>query len=466
MWSRFMQSVFGGIKVFKTFSEILPGFILTVSIMLLIGTCKNLTVFPVSSLNSLKTEMSKIAGILKEHASEMSQTEQSSAELKEQLDRARTWQEVLNSAYEKTAADFGGKVQEPVRKTRANELLKLKADNEVKINSLFKQYKAQSIKAVSMADSVEHYKKRQAALESEIKLAGSLKGNLDAIGNNFMELLLAGVVLGVIMSQISRRIFLVRLFDDRLQREWGNPEQCDVDYRVRHIVLSNRSVSYFAGRGLLSKDSYEDIVTGYYNYTEVCVNNIIPVCVAGISLVCFVLSTGWKGFSPWVILAAGLLAYGLYEGGYTCHKRYKQKVAEMILAAYESACGTVGNYVCCPEFDTTVKVDGFSQAEDGSCIMSLSRPVNYADTEFKETEVTEQEHDIIRIRVKAERKSNNKEDDKKSAPSVKVGLGMLDDKKTYVLDIWFSETDGGGNKPEFKRTAAVLYRPGRRCMCL
>lgn len=87
----------------------------------------------------------------------------------------------------------------------------------------------------------------------------------------------------------------------------------------------------------LDPDQYENLVTGYYNYMESCVNNIIPVLLMGIALSCyFHLQFDVKGLMTIVpIIVSAVICPGLLYSGYLSFRRFRIRTAELILGKYE-----------------------------------------------------------------------------------------------------------------------------------
>lgn len=193
-------------------------------------------------------------------------------------------------------------------------------------------------KAIASKDLEDLQKLKQQFTEKTITLekAYTLEKNINVISDIFLELILLGVIFGVIGSQLTRGIIVERLYESvfRYKVKAGGK----IKPEIKKILDTKLSPGYFMGIEKLDHKQYEKVVTGYYNYMESCVNNIIPVFLMGISLSCyFHYQFGVKGSLLFVpIITSAVICPGLLYSGYLSYKRFKIRTSELILGKYES----------------------------------------------------------------------------------------------------------------------------------
>lgn len=117
---------------------------------------------------------------------------------------------------------------------------------------------------ITQRDSIDEEIQRLETLINEFNDARSLEANLAVLGNHITEMLAISVILGLLLSQVNRLIFIRGIYDTLLQK-------MDNKYaETRNALVA-----------LGDQDTTDQLVSQYYRYTEGAINLVAPVVLFG-----------------------------------------------------------------------------------------------------------------------------------------------------------------------------------------
>lgn len=117
---------------------------------------------------------------------------------------------------------------------------------------------------ITHRDSVDEEIQRLETLLNDFEDARTLKSNLAVLGSHITELLTISVILGVLLSQVNRLIFIRLIFDRILMKT------------TPHYAFTRNELTPIA-----DQDDQSRLVSHYYRYTEGAINLIGPVLAFG-----------------------------------------------------------------------------------------------------------------------------------------------------------------------------------------
>jgi hypothetical protein len=166
---------------------------------------------------------------------------------------------------------------------------------------------------VSQRESVDEQRERLDSLRNALTDARSLELNIASLSRHVSGVLALSVVLGVVLSQISRLVFVRWLYDRILARRGQR-----------------------APAGMLSDENRERLVTNYYRYVEGSINMVFPVLAFGLVFPRYANGrldvTGPVSALAWGLgglVVAGLLVWS----GFSTYRSFREKERELAGAA-------------------------------------------------------------------------------------------------------------------------------------
>jgi hypothetical protein len=171
---------------------------------------------------------------------------------------------------------------------------------------------------LAQRDAVDAARERQKTVENELKDANTFSVNLEMLTNKITAVMAFSVVIGVVLSQLSRLIFMHWLFDTLLRLR-----------RARTHVQALAAPPAGKTKEELQK-TRDELISGYYRYAEGCVNMIAPVLLFGIVFPVYA-HKNLEVAETWLWILR-LACYGgaalLLCAGYITYKDYRKKLAD------------------------------------------------------------------------------------------------------------------------------------------
>lgn len=169
--------------------------------------------------------------------------------------------------------------------------------------------------------------------------AATLAKNLDILSDHFMSLFIVGFLVGFLMAQVSGAVFYNGLFYRYFKRNHGDVNKTlysgddaglkNAD-RVKH-----RTITYYqlkVGKDFV--DRLPDLEVNYYRYLEVAMNLIVPLGLLAIALGAVGLSGGTRTMLLFALLCI-LATVLLYRNARAQYVGYMLKKADVIQAVQE-----------------------------------------------------------------------------------------------------------------------------------
>ena len=168
---------------------------------------------------------------------------------------------------------------------------------------------------VSQKDLVDTAAERVQTLDNQLADAHSFSVNLEVFTNNLSAVMAFAVVLGVVLSQVSRLVFVNLIYD-------------------RWISRTRISSSAAIKAGLVTRESHDELVRDYYRYVEGCINMVGPVLMFALIFPMYA-QARLSGISTFYLLAIGmtslLAAAALAVGGFFTYREYRNRVNQLVL---------------------------------------------------------------------------------------------------------------------------------------
>jgi len=165
---------------------------------------------------------------------------------------------------------------------------------------------------ISQKDLIDTQQQRVSTAENQLADARSFSVNMEGFTNNISAVLAFSVVLGVVLSQMNRLIFVNWIYESILKT------------RYPKLAKGTRSPN----TRLLNKTEYDETVSNYYRYVEGSINMIVPVIAFGAVAPRFV-DAKLQAVGPfwiWVwLLTSALVAGLLIVSGYKTYVTFREK---------------------------------------------------------------------------------------------------------------------------------------------
>lgn len=277
----------------KLTTDLAPGVILTVTILLLLASFTPLNVFPYACREEHQKQLEEAKNDVKALDAQLCSLEDQLAKCRAELDNLKLADEA--GQLKKVDLDVLGKKAEAVRKERDARQAELKE------------------------------------LAAEAKDPFSLKANLDVLGEHFGALFIVGYFLGAMLAQVSGKLFYNGTFNKHFRNR----------YRVPYDILSSkdhRTMTYYQTR--ITGDAFlkrlPNLEADYYRYLEVAMNMILPFLALSVTLLAIGISRIWCNDRSSMILVLVLAAIGfalsrlLYLNARVLYVGYFMKKADIM----------------------------------------------------------------------------------------------------------------------------------------
>lgn len=166
---------------------------------------------------------------------------------------------------------------------------------------------------VAQKEVVEGEIERQRALENQLADARSFATNVEVFSNNIMATIAFSIVLGVVLGQVSRLLFVNLLFD-------------------RFVVRSAISPAEAVRRGFATQQAFDDLIRGYYRFAEGSINMVAPTFLFGVLLPLYARArlTEVGNAYLWTTAAVAVLsAAALVFAGFFTYREYRRHVNDL-----------------------------------------------------------------------------------------------------------------------------------------
>jgi hypothetical protein len=190
----------------------------------------------------------------------------------------------------------------PLPKDEIQKLLALKMPLVVKVDRL-----------VAQKDLVETAVERYRTAENLLEDSRSFANNMEVFTNNITATIAFSIVLGVVLSQVSRFLFVNMVFDKLIPR-------------------AKISTAEAVRRGWATQEAFDDLIRGYYRYTEGSINMVAPALMFGIV---FPMYAGKRlpEINGGYLTVLSILAIGsavvLVLTGFFTYREYRRRVNEL-----------------------------------------------------------------------------------------------------------------------------------------
>jgi hypothetical protein len=168
---------------------------------------------------------------------------------------------------------------------------------------------------VSQKDLVDTADERLQTIDNQLADAHSFAANLEVFTNNISAVMAFAVVLGVVLSQVSRLVFVNLIYDRRISRT---------------KISSSAAIK----AGLVTKEAHDELVRDYYRYVEGCINMVGPVLMFALLFPLYA-HARLAGISNGYLVAIGvtalLSAVALAVGGFFTYREYRNRVNQLVL---------------------------------------------------------------------------------------------------------------------------------------
>lgn len=315
------------INLGKFVTDVIPGMLLTMALVLVVGKFGNLSIFPADQTGDIEQRSKKISkriahetGIIGTLLQEAGQDAPLSAEtledsLLELYTRLLHKVEVFSVHAEalKAQIEILSKLPAeklPPRRQELESLIKEREDLLLKAN----QFKAHK----TIIDTLEVRKLRY---QSKIEEQRALSKNVEVFNKSFSALLIFGIALGLILSQINRLLFIDLLFNSVYSIRRGDRKTRDDAARAQAFssILSDAQ----------AKETYDRIISQYYRYVEGSLNMALPLVAIITALTLYLNGSGLE-----LILMVGLslvIAVLLYWIAYRNYTSFRTKEKMLLI---------------------------------------------------------------------------------------------------------------------------------------
>lgn len=249
----------GEARFSKVFTDLIPGIILVLAILLIINFNNNID--------------------------QNFQKDTSVGKLKVEIE---TQQDIINFYKEKIKLD-----KEKISSADIEKIEKLASDLEKKKKKLIDDEKL-------IDDQI--FQKQQL---NKLGHISRMKDYFISVEHNLYPILFFGLISGILISQIARGLFIELIFS------------C--------FFVKDKSPYYYIGQGKLDENKYNNLISIYYTYTEICINNVIPLFLLSSVLVYYFSSTRFIT----CLITMGILSTLIYTG-FESYKSFKLKTEELI----------------------------------------------------------------------------------------------------------------------------------------
>lgn len=167
---------------------------------------------------------------------------------------------------------------------------------------------------VAQKEIVDAAAERLRTAENQLADAHSFTANLEIFTNNISAVLAFAVVIGVVLGQVSRLLFVNLIYDKRIKR-------------------SRRTPVAAVKAGTAAKETHDELVRDYYRYVEGCINMIAPTALFGLVFPLYARARLVSVSNEYLIaisIGALLSAVALGMGGFYTYREYRKRVNELV----------------------------------------------------------------------------------------------------------------------------------------
>lgn len=314
------------INLGKFVTDVIPGMLLTMALVLVVGKIGDLSIFPADQADEIDAKHTGIETRIA-HETDIIRTLLQEAgrdaplSVKKLDDSLELYSRLLHDVEVFNVHAEALKVQiETLSKLPANELKPRRPELE----SLIKEredllLKANQFKAhKTIMDTLEVRKLRY---ENKIAEQRTLSNNVEVFNKSFSALLIFGIALGLMLSQINRLLFIDLFFNWVYSRRRGGRKKRDDTARAAAFasILSDD----------IAKEMYDRIISQSYRYVEGSLNMALPLVAIIVALTFYFKES--VPLDPMVMVGLSLvIAVLLYLMAYRNYMSFRTKEQELI----------------------------------------------------------------------------------------------------------------------------------------
>ena len=253
----------------KVITEIGAGFALSIPTLMMLSLAGNISVLPADMGQELKAERDKAQEVLDEERRELGPV------LAEVADpnaptaataRAATLEgDALESYARREIAALAAELE--IVDARVQALLRTpSASQGAQLQELIKEKKPLATRVDRLSaqrDSIEAARERLRTAQNRLDDSRSFANNIEVFSNNITATIAFSVILGMVLGQVSRLVFVNLLYDRVVPRSEVSPAQ----------AVKN---------GWATQEAFDDLIRGYYRFAEGSINMVGPVLMFGI----------------------------------------------------------------------------------------------------------------------------------------------------------------------------------------
>jgi hypothetical protein len=299
----------------KVVTHVMPGLALSVPLIMAINLGTNLSVLPADRAKALSEEHRQTVSALEAEQDALRPVlAQATGDRGEQLKSVSSG--ALYGLAEREIAGLTARLEVIDGNIKA-----LQADRPLPRAEITKalEEKAQVASVldplVAQRDLVNTARERVTTAQNQVNDAASFAANIEVFTNNMSAVLAFAVILGVVLSQVSRLIFVNWWYDRRLERTSTGP-----------VVAAMKE-------GSPQKEVLDELVKDYYRYVEGSINMVAPTALFGIVFPLYARAR-LTDIDPTFLLAVSVCsvvaAVGLAIGGYYTYAEYRKRVTELV----------------------------------------------------------------------------------------------------------------------------------------
>ena len=169
---------------------------------------------------------------------------------------------------------------------------------------------------VAQKEVIEIEIERQRSLENQLADARSFATNVEVISNNITATIAFSVILGLVLGQVSRFLFINLLYDRFVPRETVSQVEA-----VR--------------RGWATQKDFDDLIRGYYRFAEGSVNMVAPTFLFGVLLPLYawarLTETDWRYLIA-IFATSMFFSVALVWTGFYTYREYRRRVNDLCTA--------------------------------------------------------------------------------------------------------------------------------------
>lgn len=296
----------------KVITEVGAGLALSVPTLMMLSLAGNVSVLPADMGKELKAARAEAVRILDEERNELGPV---LAQVTDPKSVGTLKGDALESYARREIAARAAELE--VIDAQINALLKSAgAPQSAQIQELMKQKipLATRIDRLSaQRDSIEAARERLRTAENRLEDARAFGNNIEVFSNNITATIAFSVILGMVLGQVSRLLFVNLLYDRFVQRSPVSPAEA-----VRN--------------GWATQQAFDDLIRGYYRFAEGSINMVAPALMFGIVFPLYA-QRRLPDVEPWYLLATSVLSIGsamaLVVTGFFTYKEYRRRVNDL-----------------------------------------------------------------------------------------------------------------------------------------